>query len=303
MDKAHPEFTSRQLIAGAPAVSPLGWGMWRYQDDNVDAATARSMAALEAGITLFDTADIYGFDGKGNFGAAEVLFGRVLAANPGLRHRIVLATKGGIRVPIPYIARGDYLVTACEDSLRRLGVDCIDLYQVHRPDMLAHPAEIASALDKLRQSGKIREVGVSNYMPAQVSALIAHLPFKLLSIQPEFSPLYVNPLFDGILDQALERNLTVLTWSPLAGGHLLQDDGDARSRAVIAILDRIAEQQQVDRAAIAYAWAMAHPSRPIPLVGSQNPDRIRSAATALRVRLSGQQWYEILVAARGAPMP
>lgn len=303
MDDVTLHTDHRPLIDGAPAVSPLGWGMWRYQDDDVAAATARSMAALESGITLFDTADIYGFDGKGNFGAAETLFGRVLATNPGLRDRVVLATKGGISPPIPYITRGDHLITACEASLRRLQVDCIDLYQIHRPDLLAHPADLAASLDKLRQSGKIKAAGVSNFTPAQVSALSAYMPFPLLSIQPEFSPLYVEPLFDGILDQALERKLAVLTWSPLAGGQVLGDGTDDRSRAVIAVLDAIAQRQNVGRAAVAYAWAIAHPARPIPLVGSQNPTRIREAAEALRVRLTGQDWYDVLVASRGVPMP
>ncbi|OYQ34339.1 aldo/keto reductase [Niveispirillum lacus] len=277
--------------------------MWRYHGDDLGAATARCMAALEAGITLFDTADIYGFDHEHGFGAAETLFGRVLAANPGLRGQIVLASKGGIQPPIPYHQRGEQLIACCEASLRRLNVDCIDLYQVHRPDLLAHPAEVAAALDKLRQQGKIKAAGVSNYTPAQVAALAAHLPFRLLSVQPEFSPLHIAPLFDGVLDQALERNLTVLTWSPLGGGGLVRGAADARTARVAAALDIIAHRQGTTRAAVAYAWAMVHPARPIPLVGSQTPDRIREAADALKVEMTGADWYGVLVAARGTPMP
>ncbi|MFY8095851.1 MAG: aldo/keto reductase [Niveispirillum sp.] len=303
MDPLTIDSSTRTLIDGAPAVSALGWGMWRYHGDDVAAATARSMAALEAGITLFDTADIYGFDHEHGFGAAETLFGRALSANPGLRDRIVLATKGGIRPPIPYHQRGTRLVECCEASLRRLNVDCIDLYQVHRPDLLAHPAEVAAALDTLRRQGKIKAAGVSNYTPAQVAALSAHMPFPLLSVQPEFSPLHIDPLFDGLFDQALERGLAVLTWSPLGGGGLLGAMPDDRTARVAAALDAIAGRQGTSRAAVAYAWAMAHPARPIPLVGSQTPARIKEATDAFKVQMTGADWYAVLVAARGQPMP
>lgn len=303
MDSLTINAAPRALIDGAPMVSALGWGMWRYHDDDVTAATRRSMAAVEAGINLFDTADIYGFDHEHGFGAAESLFGRVLSGNPGLRDRIVLASKGGILPPIPYWSRGARLVEACEASLRRLGVETIDLYQIHRPDLLAHPAELAAALDQLRRQGKIKAAGVSNYKASQLAALAAHMPFPLVATQPEFSPLHVDPLFDGVLDQALERNLAVLSWSPLGGGRLLGAGDDARTTAVITALDAIAAGQGVSRAAVAYAWAMAHPSRPIPLVGSQTPDRIREATDAFKVAMTGAQWYGVLVAAMGKPLP
>ncbi|MFV3076037.1 aldo/keto reductase [Niveispirillum fermenti] len=294
---------ARPLIDGAPPVSALGWGMWRYHGDDLTGATQRAMAALETGITLFDTADIYGVDHADGFGAAEALLGRVLAANPGLRNRIVLATKGGILPPIPYHARAGRLVAACEASLKRLGVDVIDLYQVHRPDLLAHPAEVAAALDRLRHDGKIKAAGVSNHTTAQVATLAAHMPFPLVSIQPEFSPLHVDPLLDGVLDQAMERNLAVLSWSPLGGGRLLGGLDDARALAVAAALDAIALPQGASRAAAAYAWGMAHPARPIPLIGSQNPARIRAAAEAFTVAMTGAQWYAVLTAALGKRLP
>ncbi len=187
--------------------------------------------------------------------------------------------------------------------MTRLGTDVIDLYQVHRPDLLAHPAEVAAALDKLRRDGKIRAAGVSNHTPAQVAALQAHLPFKLVSIQPEFSARAVGALFDGVLDQAMERGLTVLAWSPLAGGRLLGASDDARTLAVIAELDRIAAANNVGRAAVAYAWLLAHPSRPIPLIGSQTPARIREATDAFKVQFTDTDWYAVLQAALGAPLP
>lgn len=293
----------RRLIADGPALSPLAWGMWRFRGDDLDAATGLVEAALEIGINVFDTADIYGPDNGEPFGAAEALLGRVFGRAPELRKHMVLATKGGIEMGTPYNSSADYLVAACEASLRRMGVERIDLYQIHRPDTLAHPAEVARALDDLRAAGKIAAVGVSNHTPAQVAALAAHLPFPLASIQPEFSPLVIDPIHDGVLDQALERDLTVLAWSPLAGGRLAAVSPEGRAGAVAAALEGLAAAHGVARTAIAYAWIMAHPARPIPIVGSQTVGRIREAADAVKVTLSRAEWYGVLTAARGTPLP
>lgn len=292
----------RSLGSSGIAISPLAWGMWRFRGEDAGHAASLVHAALEAGITLFDTADIYGPDNGEGFGAAEALLGRVLAAEPGLRARMVLATKGGIAMGMPYDSSAEGITRACEASLRRLGVEQVELYQIHRPDMLVHPSELAGALCRLRGAGKIAEVGLSNHSAAQTAALQNFLPFPLVSIQPEFSPLAPAPLFDGVLDQAMAGGMSVLAWSPLAGGRLARG-GDGRADAVIALLDRIAAEQGVARAAVAYAWSMAHPARPIPIVGSQTASRIAEAAQAPHVRLSRQDWYAILTAGRGEALP
>ena len=284
-------------------MSPLAWGMWRFRGDDLDASTALVETALDTGINLFDTADIYGPDNGEAFGAAEALLGRVFARDPGLRGRMVLATKGGIEMGVPYNSSAAYLVAACEASLRRLGVDHIDLYQIHRPDSLAHPAEVARALDDLRRAGKIGEAGVSNHTPAQVAALAAHLPFRLAAIQPEFSPLAIEPISDGVLDQAMQMGLGVLAWSPLGQGRLGAPAPEGRAGAVAAVLDTLAADHGVSRTAMAYAWILAHPARPIPIVGSQQAARIREAAQALTVTLTRAEWYRVLTAARGTPLP
>ena len=120
---------TRDLGASGISVSPIAWGMWRLAEDGRTATDAAKLvhAALDAGITFLDTADIYGFDGAGGFGDAEALLGEVLAAEPGLRDRIVLATKGGILPPLPYDQGTDYLRKAIDDSLARLKVDHVDL--------------------------------------------------------------------------------------------------------------------------------------------------------------------------------
>ena len=288
-------------------VAPLGWGMWRFA--GADPATARRgiETALEIGCTLFDTADIYGFSTPDGFGGAERLLGQIFRSTPGLRDRMVLASKAGIYPPLPYDSSSTYLTQACESSLQRLGVDCIDLYQIHRPDLLTHPQEVANALDRLKQAGKIRAAGVSNYTATQLDALCHFMPFPLASIQPEFSPLAIEPLSNGVLDAAMRHGLAVLAWSPLGQGRLGSGDSgqvaDARTTAVIAALDRVAARAAVPRSAVAYAWVMAHPSRPVPLIGSQNPARIREAAAVCAVELQREQWYRILEAARGEPLP
>jgi predicted oxidoreductase len=184
-----------------------------------------------------------------------------------------------------------------------LKVDTIDLYQIHRPDILTHPEELAGALSKLRESGKIRAVGVSNYTAAEISALQAFLPFPLVSHQLELSALHIDPLGDGTLDQAIERRMAVLSWSPLGGGRLGGAGGDERSRAVIAALDAIAAREDAPRTAVALAWVLAHPSRPIAIIGTQNPTRIVESTQALKVRLSREDWYGVLTASRQMRLP
>ncbi len=293
------------LGATGISVSSLAWGMWRFKGSDVAHATSLVKAALDAGITLFDTADIYGPDNGEPFGASEALLGQVFAADSGLRAQMVLATKGGIRMGVPYDSSSAYIEQAVDASLKRLGVDHVDLWQIHRPDLLAHPAEVAEALDRIVASGRARAVGVSNFTPAQVAALSSYLESPLASIQPEFSALASKPLFDGTMDQAMQMGLAVLAWSPLGQGRLGTVSADAAPnvRAASAVLERIAKEQGVSATAVAYAFVGAHPARPIPIVGTQTPARILEAKDALKVRFSREQWYEILQAAMGERLP
>lgn len=295
---------TRQLGASGIAVSPIAWGMWRLAEDGRTAADAAKLvhAALDAGITFLDTADIYGFDGTGGFGDAEALLGEVLTADPSLRGRMVLATKGGILPPLPYDQSAEYLTKAIDDSLRRLKVDSVDLWQVHRPDILAHPQEVARVLDDAVASGKIRALGVSNFTMAQTAALQHFLGNKLVATQPEISPLRITCFENGELDQAMMLGLTPLAWSPLGGGRLAAPE-TARDKAVAAALDAVAEAQGVSRTVAAYSWLMAHPAGIVPIIGSQNAARIAEGAAALKVRWTRQEWYAVLVAARGVPLP
>lgn len=288
----------RPLGKSGLSLSPLAWGMWRLAGDDVAATRALIDAALGAGITVFDTADIYGFDSPGGFGSAEVLFGRALAEAPALRRSIVIATKGGIRPGIPYNSSAVYLAQALDDSLTRMGIEEVDLYQIHRRDLLAHPQEVAAALDRMVAAGKVRAIGVSNYSAVEFDTLRAFLGIDIVSTQPEFSPLHTAPLFDGTLDHAMRHDVAVLAWSPLGGGRLASGDHPGA-----VLLREHGAAYGVDAATATLAWVMAHPAGIVPIVGSQQPDRIAAAADALRVEWTRAQWYAVLEAGMGSRLP
>ena len=295
---------TRLLGKSGIVVSSMAWGMWRFAGRSVSEARALVEAALNTGITLFDTADIYGFNGTGGFGDAETLLGQVFAESPGLQDRMVLATKGGIMPPLPYDSSATYLESAIDASLKRLAVHRIDLYQIHRPDILTHPHKVARAMEKAYALGKIGAFGVSNVTPAQITAINAVMPHELplSTTQPEFSPLCLTPIEDGSLDIAMTHNHAVLAWSPLGGGRIA-NPSNAREHAVAGALDAVAQLCGVSRTAAAYAWIMAHPAHPIPIVGSQHATRIAEAADAYKVRWTRESWYKVLVASRGEALP
>lgn len=296
-----PPPLTRPLGKSGIEVSSIAWGMWRFAGLEISAARAAIDAALTAGITLFDTADIYGF-GEQGFGAAEDLLGKVFAEHPGLRDKMVLATKGGIIPPAPYNSSAEYLAEAIDKSLERLRTDRIDLWQIHRPDILTHPQEIARTTEDAHKAGKIRAFGVSNFTVQQIATLAQFSSVPIVSTQPELSALRIDTIENGELDQAMAMDLAVLAWSPLGGGRI-GDPTDKREQDVAAALSGVAAAHGVSRTAAAYSWIMAHPARPIPIVGSQNPARISEAPDAFKVKWTRADWYNVLVAARGVALP
>lgn len=305
-----------QLIA-----SRLAYGCWRIAGSwnpaevtpDLEAAGRRAvLTAYEAGYTLFDHADIY------CRGRAEEIFARVLREVSEMRRRVLVATKCGIRpagtptadTPARWDFSGDYLVSACEDSLRRLGVETIDLLMLHRPDYLANPHEIAGAFVRLHEAGKVRCFGVSNFRPSLVTALQAACPLPLVVNQVEISLAQRAALEDGTLDQCLEQRITPMAWSPLAGGllgngasRLLPAQEFYQTAGALKILDEIAAARGVSRTSLAYAWLLKHPAGIVPIVGSTNPERIRDAVRATDIELTREEWYRLFVAARGEPLP
>ena len=301
--------------------SRLAYGCWRIAgagtaaEPSAETRAAGKLAvrtAYEAGYTVFDLADIYGG------GRCEELFGEVLRETGGMRERVSVATKCGIRragSPMPAAPQrwdfsGEYIVRACEESLQRMRIETIDLLMLHRPDYLADPHEIAGAFLQLHDAGKVRCFGVSNFRPSLVSALQSACPLPLAVNQVEISLVQRAAFDDGTLDQCLERNLTPMAWSPLGGGllgegakELLPWQQNYRPDGVLKAVDEIARERGTSRSVIALAWLLQHPSRIMPIVGSTNPERIRDATKADELAMTREEWYRLLLAARGEPLP
>lgn len=278
------------------AVGTMRLGRWGA---GLDTAGFRAFieACLEAGLDLFDHADIYGDY------TTEEAFGRALAEAPGLRDRLRLVTKCGIQLVTDnrpgtrlkhYDTSADHLRASVDASLAALRTDRIELLLVHRPDPLMDPHAVADAFAGLREAGKVRAFGVSNFSPAQVAALRAVWP-DLATNQVEASPMHRAPFLDGTFDGAPAAGMRPMAWSPLAGGRLLSPEGDP----LRARLERLAPKYGVDPIALVYAWLMRHPSGIVPVTGTTDPARIRQAAAALDVRLERQDWFDLWTAAGG----
>jgi predicted oxidoreductase len=310
---------TQKLGVSSLTTSKLAYGCWRLAghppsaSPEAHAAGKRAIAAAyDAGYTLFDNANIYGR------GEAEKILGAALKEISGMRERVVVTTKCGVRhagdprpdSPHRWDFSGDYIVSSCEESLVRLGVDRVDVFMLHRPDYLGEPEEIAAAFSKLKAAGKARWFGVSNFRPAHLTALQVACPMPLIVHQVEISLARLNALEDGTLDQCMIENITPMAWSPLAGGligegakRLLAWQQEYKVEKFLPTLEAIAKERGASRTVIALAWLLRHPARVIPVVGSNNPDRIREAATATELELTREEWYRLFTAARGEPLP
>lgn len=274
-------------------------------------------AALAAGITLYDHADIYGG------GTCETVFKKCLEAFPEARGNIQIWTKGGIRSGY-YDLSAPYLAECIERSRTRMGIDTIDLLQLHRPDPFAHPSETATTLNAALKSGQIRAVGVSNYFPEQIRALQKYLDAPIVSNQILIHALHLVPFYegwqlaksdpegtlgmgatgDGSLDFCMAENIVPLAYSPLAKAALSKDDAtDPRLRAVQDAIGELAQKYAATRTQIALAWLLAHPSGIIPVVGSANPAHIAEAVGAIQISLERTEWYQVFSASWQRRMP
>lgn len=287
-----------QLAPEGPVFSPVAAGLWRLHDWNFSAAELAAWVehAIQLGITTFDHADLYG-----GF-RCEALFGQWLKANPGQRQHIQLVSKCGIKPADAsrgwqvkhYDSSRAHILASVDASLQNLGTDYLDLLLIHRPDPLLDPDEVAEAFASLKQSGKVRHFGVSNFSPSQFALLASRT--ALLTNQVEASLLHNAPLFDGTFDQCLQAGIRPMVWSPLAGGRLLQP---AAHPALHAALQQMAAELAVTPATLALAWLLRHPARPIPISGSRRLAALDEAAAACRLQLDRQHWFALLAAAQG----
>jgi predicted oxidoreductase len=291
----------RLELAEDLSFSRLVYGMWRLADEGADtsiaAVTRKIELCLDQGITTFDQADIYGGY------AAEAVLGAALKANPGLRNRMEIATKCDIVAPVGrhanaphkyYDTSRAHIDASVEASLAEMGVEHVDLLLIHRPDPFMDHFETGAALDDIVASGKARAVGVSNFRPWDWELLQSAMKTPLATNQIELSLSEINPFTNGDLAFHQRQGQPVMAWSPLGGGSLMTGSGD-----VAHILDEIARDQGVDRAAVAIAFLLAHPARILPVLGTNNMDRIASISDAMSVKIDRPAWFRLYQAALG----
>lgn len=309
MNAYAPAPTSMEKVALSATLdlSRLVCGVWRWADapDHSTATTAkRIQTCLDQGITSFDHADIYG-DYR-----CETVFGDALRANPGLKRQMQIVTKTDIMLlskawPQTRVKHYDtsaaHVSSSVDRSLQRIGVDVIDLLLIHRPDPLMDAQALGDCLDGLIDNGKIRAAGVSNFMPWDLELLQSAMRHPLLTNQLEVSLLHTAPFTNGQLAQAQKLKQPPMAWSPLGGGSLF-GNGSAALR-LRPMLERLAKESNVDSSAVAVAWLLHHPARVLPVLGSNDLQRIQRFSQASNVPMDRQTWFELYELAQGTEVP
>ena len=297
-----------RLNTGGIEVSRMAYGTWRLLSTkpSPQEINRRLHLCLDLGITTIDTAEIYGLY------EVEKALGAALALSPGLRDRLEIVTKAGIYVPCAhhpdrrtahYNATGDRLVKSLEKSLRWLGTDRIELFLVHRPDWLTRADDTADGLNRLLAAGKIRTAGVSNCSASQFETLSACMRQPLATNQVEFHLLRMDPMTDGTFAECERLGIPPMAWSPLAGGRLFDPANPAAQRLAASAESKAARTGGATLEQLAYAWILAHPSRPVAVIGTNREERIRSAASAEAIALEREDWYALWEAAQGRKIP
>jgi predicted oxidoreductase len=296
------------IAPDGPEFSRLIYGTWRLLSNQPTAQeiNRRLQNCVDLGITTIDTAEIYGVY------EVEQALGAALALSPGLRDKLEIVTKAGIYIPCKYHperrtahynATGERLVKSLEKSLRLLGTDRIELLLVHRPDWLTRADDTALGLNALVRDGKIRAAGVSNYSVAQFDLLASRMSQPLATNQLEFHLLRTDPIYDGTFAQCEKAGILPMAWSPMAGGRLFDPSNDAARRIADAARAMAARYGGATVEQLAYAWILAHPARPLPIIGTNRVERIRSAAAAAEIVLQREDWYALWEAAQGRKVP
>ncbi|UWR24240.1 aldo/keto reductase family oxidoreductase [Sulfitobacter sp. S190] len=295
----------RVTLADDLSFSRIVYGMWRLGDDS-DTSQAHVQAKIEGclaqGITTMDQADIYG-----GYEAEEIL-GQTLKAAPGLRDQIEIVTKCDIVAPMGryadarvkhYDTSRAHIMASVDHSLRLMNIDTIDTLLIHRPDPFMDQSETGAALDDVIASGKVRSVGVSNFKLHDWTLLQSAMKNKLVTNQIEMS-LTANAAFtNGDLAYLQERGIAAMAWSPLGGGSLF----DAANKGLHDTLADVGAEAGVGADAVAVAWLLAHPAGIVPVMGTNNLDRIGKLSDALKVRMDRQTWFALYEAANGQEVP
>lgn len=287
-------------------VPTVAVGCMRISDMGGKELSAFIHTALENGANFFDHADIYG-DGK-----SEIVFGK--AVSPGLREKLLIQTKCSIVPGKRFDFSYEHIMASVDGSLKRLGMEYLDVLLLHRPDALMEPEEVARAFDALKTSGKVRHFGVSNQNPFQIQLLQSCLDMPLCANQVQFSIMHA-PILNwginmnmynqsavdrdgGVLDYCRLNKITLQTWSPLQYGFFEGCFVDNEKFPELnAVLAELAEKYGVNKTTIAFAWILRHPAKMQPVTGTTNLSRLQDCLKAADVRLTRDEWYQIYLAA------
>ena len=290
----------RIKISSSQTMSRLVYGMWRLGDDeDISPSHVRNKisSCLHQGITSFDQADIYG-----GYEAEEIL-GNALKGSK-LRQEMEIVTKCNIVAPVGryegarvkyYDTSRHHIIGSVDLSLKLMGIDYIDLLLLHRPDPLMDHFETGAALDEIIASGKVRNVGVSNFKPWDWNLLQTAMKSKIVTNQIELSVLAHDGFTNGDVAFHQGNNTPIMAWSPLAGGDLFLKS----NKKILRQLEIIGEKFGVEPGTIAVAWLLAHPANILPVLGTNSLARIKTISKALEVKLDRQTWFEIYTAALG----
>ncbi len=283
-----------RIIAGS-----MSWGKWGKQLTTQE-MIAQIKSTLEAGITTFDHADIYGDY------TTEAQFGKAFSESKIERESVQLISKCGIQ----YVGESrnnrikhynyskEYIIWSVEKSLKDLQTDYLDLLLLHRPSPLMQPDEIAEAINKLKENGKILDFGVSNFTPSQVNLIADRTTVSVNQI--EFSLTQHTTMHNGTLDQMLQKGITAMSWSPL--GSVFREETDVTFRIKEA-LKGLTEKYNATEDQLLLAWILKHPSNVYPVIGTTNKTRIINAVKAIDIHLELEDWFTLLVASQGHKVP
>lgn len=279
-----------RIIAGT-----MTWGKWGKQHSAAE-MIALMNHCVENNITTFDHADIYGDYTN------EEDFGKAFNKSGIKRENIQLISKCGIQFDVKersnrvkhYDYDKDYIISSVERSLKMLQTDYLDLLLLHRPSPLMNPSEIAEAVDKLSEDGKIRQFGVSNFTPSQIQLIEKEVQVE--ANQVEFSLSANAVMNDGTLDDCITYDRLAMSWSPL--GSYFREESKANDR-IKKVLVELTKKYDATEDQLLLAWVLKHPSSVHPVVGTATPKRLNMAMEAVAINLELQDWFLMLEANEG----
>lgn len=298
-------------IGKSLTMSSIVLGMMRIATMEDEAIRRLFDAATDAGVNVFDHADIYG----GERHRCETRFAQALKLSPTDRERIIIQSKVGIRRGWLDFSK-EHILATVDESLQALKTEYLDVLLLHRPDTLVEPEEVAEAFDVLHSAGKVRCFGVSNHTPGQIELLKTAVRQPLHFNQVQLSIAHANLFAQGIaanmtgLDQSISRDnglldysrihgMTLQAWSPfqksLRDGVFIGDHENYQQ--LNAVLNELAAYYGVTAAGIATAWITRHPANIQVVLGTTKPDRVRECAAGADIKIQREDWYRLFRAA------